>query len=262
MQNANRLIAGSWYSTAGLTSLPGLGPPVICSTARRAVVRHEHVLDRDILAAGAGEADHVPGVDDRVVARRQQEDARLGCRRSPRPGRSRRSGSRPTGRRRSKTASGRSADSRPSTLLRAAARKDQRRADQIVGRLRPRSRPAPAAATCRAASDARRGWPAPRRSSRRRGRSPRPVRRSSGTAIRCRRPASAAGCGTGRCGADRRSSRRAGGAVPRPAAARSRSTGTSASARASSSAKSGGPPALPRLARRPSRHLFPRRRRA
>ena len=34
MQNANRLTAGSRYSTAGLTSLPGLRPPVIWSIAR------------------------------------------------------------------------------------------------------------------------------------------------------------------------------------------------------------------------------------
>ena len=33
MQNAKRLIAGSWYSTEELTPLPGLGPPVISLTA-------------------------------------------------------------------------------------------------------------------------------------------------------------------------------------------------------------------------------------
>ena len=49
-----------------------------------AVIRDEHVVDRDILAAGAGQADHVPGVDDRVIAGRQQEDARLVRARSPR----------------------------------------------------------------------------------------------------------------------------------------------------------------------------------
>ena len=42
---------------------------------------------------------------------------------------------------------------------------------------RPRSRPAPASATCRAASDARRDWPAPRRSSRQ----PRPITETSST---------------------------------------------------------------------------------
>src|SRR5437016_7439176 len=37
----------------------------------RAIFRHEYVVYRDILAAGAAEADHVPGIDDRVVARWQ-----------------------------------------------------------------------------------------------------------------------------------------------------------------------------------------------
>src|SRR5205085_7286460 len=35
------------------------------------VFRHKHVVDRDILAAGAGEADDLPGIDDREIAGRQ-----------------------------------------------------------------------------------------------------------------------------------------------------------------------------------------------
>ena len=124
----------------------------------------------------------------------------------------------------------------------AAARKDQRRADQIVRRLAPDLvlrlfRPHREHPVMRREIGQHPGGRAVALADR-----SRPARRSSGTATRCRRPASAAGCGTARCGADRRSSRRAAGAVPRPGAARSRNTGTSASARASSSAKSGGPP--------------------
>ena len=82
MQNAKRLIRRQLIeATDGLTSLPGLGPPAILLDRQRAVIRHKHILDRDIFAAGAGEADHLPGIDDRVVARRQQEDARLRTRR-------------------------------------------------------------------------------------------------------------------------------------------------------------------------------------
>ena len=42
-----------------------------------AIGRHKHIGNFDILAAGGGEADHLPGVDDRVVTRRHQEHARL-----------------------------------------------------------------------------------------------------------------------------------------------------------------------------------------
>ena len=77
MQKANRLIAGSWYSTAGIDLAARVGAAGDLLDGDAAVGRDEHVVDRDILAAGAGQADHVPGVDDRVVAGRQQEDAGL-----------------------------------------------------------------------------------------------------------------------------------------------------------------------------------------
>src|SRR6185312_12309077 len=50
------------------TALAGLG-------REGAVLGHEDVVDDDILAAGAGEAAHIPGVDHRIVAGGQQEYA-------------------------------------------------------------------------------------------------------------------------------------------------------------------------------------------
>ena len=130
----------------------------------------------------------MPGVDDRVIAGRQQEDARLvgagllvdDDRADQVPG----SGV--------DAARKRPAPAQPIAAVDRAGRGRAERSRPSRSDCRatcPRSRPAPRAATCRAANDARRDWPAPRRSSRSPGRSPRPARRSSGTAIRCRRPA-------------------------------------------------------------------------
>src|SRR5205085_8365076 len=42
-----------------------------------AICRYKNVVDLDVLAAGSGEANDVPGVDDCVVARRHQKHAVL-----------------------------------------------------------------------------------------------------------------------------------------------------------------------------------------
>src|ERR1700735_5242863 len=102
----------------------------------RAVAGDEDILDRYVLAARPGEADDVPGVDDRVVARRQQEDARTALAAllvvddaaDEVPG-----GGIDAARKRPAAGEAIAA----LHLLRPAARENQRRADQIVGRLAP-----------------------------------------------------------------------------------------------------------------------------
>src|SRR5205814_6870242 len=98
--------------------------------------RNKNVFELDVLAAGAGEADHVPGVDDRVVARGHQKHAVLalpgllvadhGAEHIPGCG--------------IDAARKRPAAAQPITALHApgaAARENQGRADQAIGRVAP-----------------------------------------------------------------------------------------------------------------------------
>src|SRR6516162_5938740 len=111
---------------AALNPLDGEGP----------VSRNKHVGDLDIVAAGAGEADYLPRVDDRVVAGGHQEHARFvlpsllvaddGAEHVPGGG--------------IDPARKRPAAGQPVAAFHppgAAARKNQGRADQAVGRLAP-----------------------------------------------------------------------------------------------------------------------------
>ena len=158
-------------------------------------------------------------------------------------------------RRRSKTASGRSGDSRrrPAGRGRAGRSAPSRSDCRATG---PRSRPAPRAATCRAASDAPRDWPAPRRSSRSRA----PITATSSTIERNGNslPPTRSGCSmrNSPVDADRRSSRRAGGAVPRRAGRARAAPGPAPRRATRSSAKSGAAPLRPIFASGIARFLF------
>src|SRR5215469_12471263 len=60
----------------GVDRTSGVWPTSDLVDRQRAVFGYQDVLDHDVLAAGAGKADDLPGVDDRVVLGRKQEDAR------------------------------------------------------------------------------------------------------------------------------------------------------------------------------------------